>query len=291
MCRKHPTAERLQWVESRHYAVSSSGTDRRHVRSCQMTIAFERRGAGKPLLLVHGLGSTRSGWDPVSSILERRREVILIDLPGHGESPEAAGSDTFEGLADSLSEWLVSERLVGVPMAGSSLGARLVLELARRGLTGPVVALNPGGFWQGWERAWAGTTLLASTNLLRAIRTSIPTLARNTVSRSALLAQLSAKPWALGGDFIAGELDSLAGTATANRLIGDLASGPAQSGPAASGPVTIGWGRHDRLCLPVQAERASQAFPGSRLVWFEHSGHFPMWDEPEPSAELILQFT
>ena len=33
------------------------------------------------------------------------------------------------------------------------MGARLVLELARRGgVLGTVVALDPGGFWQGWER-------------------------------------------------------------------------------------------------------------------------------------------
>jgi len=33
-------------------------------------------------------------------------------------------------------------------MVGSSLGARLVLEMARRGRAGSVIALDPGGFWQ-----------------------------------------------------------------------------------------------------------------------------------------------
>ncbi|QIK79898.1 alpha/beta hydrolase [Sphingomonas piscis] len=256
-----------------------------------MTIAFERRGTGRPLLLVHGLGSTRHGWTTLFSKLEASRELVLIDLPGHGASPTEEDSHTFEGLARSLSEWLVSEKLVGVPMVGSSLGARLVLELARRGSTGPVVALDPGGFWQGWERTWAGSTLLASTNLVRAIRPAIPVLSRNPVSRSALLAQLSAKPWALDGDFVAGELIGLARTRTAKGLIRDLTRGPAQGGPAASGPITIGWGRHDHLCIPAQAERACRAFPGSRMVWFEHSGHFPMWDEPNATADLILEAT
>ena len=39
------------------------------------------------------------------------------------------------------------------------------------------------------------------------------------------------------------------------------------------------------------AERAQRAFPGSRLVWFEHSSHFPMWDEPAKAAALILEAT
>jgi pimeloyl-ACP methyl ester carboxylesterase len=53
--------------------------------------------------------------------------------------------------------------------------------------------------------------------------------------------------------------------------------------------VTIGWGRHDRLCLPAQAKRAQAAFPGSRLVWFDHSGHFPQWDEPDETVRCVLE--
>ena len=254
-----------------------------------MTIAFERRGSGKPLLMIHGLGSSRAAWDPIAPILSRHRELILLDLPGHGASRLERDSGTFDGLADSVERWIVAQKLTGVAMVGSSMGARLVLELARRGATGPIVALDPGGFWQGWERTLVRSTLSASVKLLRGIKPALPALSRNRLSRSALLAQLSARPWALDGNFIARELVGLAETSTADSLIRDLSNGPAQVGPAASGPVTLGWGRHDRLCLPVQAHRAQQAFPGSRLVWFDHSGHFPMWDEPEASAALILE--
>jgi len=73
----------------------------------------------------------------------------------------------------------------------------------------------------------------------------------------------------------------------------DLAKGPAQRGPAAagSGRIVIGWGRHDRLCLARQAKRAVAQFPSARLHWFEHSGHFPMWDEPRETIDLILSST
>lgn len=255
-----------------------------------MTIAFERRGTGKPLLLIHGLGSTRAAWNPVLPLL-RNRELILLDLPGHGASPPEADSSTFQGLARSVEHWLAAEGLTDVPMVGSSMGARLVLELSRRRVSGPTVALDPGGFWQGWERRLVSSTLSASVALLRALKGALPALSRNAISRSALLAQLSARPWALDGDFIAHELASLADTGTVNSLIQDLAYGPAQLGSAASKSVTIGWGRHDRLCLPNQAGRAQDAFAGSRLVWFDHSGHFPMWDEPAKAAALILEAT
>lgn len=253
-----------------------------------MTIAFERRGTGKPLLLIHGLGSSRAAWTPILPLL-RHRELILVDLPGHGASAAQADSGTFRGLAQSMDHWLAAEGLYGVPMVGSSMGARLVLELHRRGLAGPIVALDPGGFWQGWERGLVSSTLSASVALLRTLKRMLPALSRNVISRSTLLAQLSARPWTLDGDFVAHELESLANTRTVKSLIQDLAYGPAQVGSAEATAVTIGWGRHDRLCLPIQASRAQEAFVGSRLKWFDHSGHFPMWDEPAKTAALILE--
>jgi pimeloyl-ACP methyl ester carboxylesterase len=176
-------------------------------------------------------------------------------------------------------------------MVGSSMGGRLVLEMARRGRTGAVVALDPGGFWQGWERGFVDASLTASVALLRVLREALPSIAHNPIARTGLLPQLSAHPWALSGDLVEAELQSFADTPTFNALLKDLAYGPLQEGPAApgSGPVTIGWGRQDRLCLPVQAARAQAAFPGSRLHWFEHSSHFPMWDEPEATIALILE--
>jgi len=107
-------------------------------------IAFEREGRGKVLLLVHGLGGNRDSFAPIAGALAARRELIRIDLPGHGQSPAKAGSDTFAGLADQLERFLDDEGLHGIDMVGSSLGARLVLEMARRGKSGQVVARSRG---------------------------------------------------------------------------------------------------------------------------------------------------
>lgn len=252
-----------------------------------------RSGTGKPLLLIHGLGSSRHAWSLITPDLAEQRQVIAIDLPGHGDTPAEADSGTFNGLARSLDEWLTEQSLTGVDMVGSSMGARLVLEMARRGKAGATVALDPGGFWQGWERRFTYVTLTASVGLLRILRRALPTLAHNAVGRTLLLAQLSARPWALAGDVIERELLSLADTPTAKSLISDLAFGAGQEGPASPqrGPVTIGWGRHDRLTLRRQAARACAAFPGARLHWFDHSGHFPMLDEPAEVVALIRATT
>lgn len=253
----------------------------------------EKRGTGKPLLLVHGLGSSWKAWIPVLDGLSRERSVIAVDLPGHGSSPHEPGCETFAGLVESVVSFIESQDLHGIDVVGSSMGARIVLELARRGGVGNVVALDPGGFWRGWERTFFRTTIGASVHLLRALRPALPALARNVASRSALLAQLSTRPWALDETLVAGELASLADTATVDDLIHDLARGAEQRGPAADDTqqIVIGWGRQDRLCLPRQAARAQRAFPSARLHWFDGSGHFPMWDRAAEALEVILETT
>ncbi len=251
------------------------------------------RGTGRTLLMIHGLGGSWRSWSTVLAPLSAARKVIAIDLPGHGATPAEPDSGTFDGLVGSVERYIAGAGLSGVDVVGSSMGARIVLELARRGHVGNVVALDPGGFWRGWERTLFRTTIGASGRLLRAIRPGLPALSRNAASRTALLAQLSAHPWALDGDTVATELEGLSRTPTFDALVHSLATGPEQIGPAApgTGRVVIGWGTHDRLCLPRQAARAQAAFPEAELHWFKNSGHFPMWDMPEQTVAVILNAT
>lgn len=255
-----------------------------------MTLNFVRQGEGSPLLLVHGLGGTWQSWNTILPALSAARKVTAIDLPGHGQSPAASDSGTFAGLADSVDRFITEQGMEGVDIVGSSLGARIALEMARRGRVGATVALDPGGFWRGWERTYFQTTLGASIRLVRGLGRALPTLSRSAVARSMLLAQLSARPWRLDHEVVATELQSFARTKTFDALVRDLATGPEQNGPAAdsSRPIVIGWGRQDRLCLPRQAARAQEAFPSAKLHWFSRCGHFPMWDRPEETVQLIL---
>lgn len=251
------------------------------------------RGHGRELLLIHGLGGSWRSWSPILDGLAASRKVIAIDLPGHGDTPIQGDSVTFRGLTESVERHLDEAGLKGIDVAGSSMGARMVLELARRGVVGNVVALDPGGFWEGWERAFFKTTIGLSGRLLRAIRPALRAVSRSAALRTALLAQLSAKPWALDPDLVANELIGLAQTTTFDALVRDLATGPAQEGLKGDTGrrIVIGWGRQDRLCLPRQAKRAAAAFPSAQLHWFDDCGHFPMWDRPRETTEVILSAT
>ena len=193
-----------------------------------------RDGTGKPLLLVHGLGSSARTWDLIRPALAARRQVIAVDLPGFGMTPPLAGPVTVATLTDALEAFISRAGLDDVDMAGSSVGARMVLEMARRGHPGTVVALDPGGFWDGVQVRIFGATVRASVALVRGLQPVLPALSRSAVGRSTLLAQFSAHPWRLPPGLVLTELRSLASAASLDEVLADLVRGPRQQGvPAA----------------------------------------------------------
>jgi pimeloyl-ACP methyl ester carboxylesterase len=253
-----------------------------------------RRGSGTPLLLVHGLGVGWRSWEPIMDGLAACREVIAIDLPGFGETASLDGEVSIATLTDSVVAFIKDQGLDGVATAGQSMGARIVLELARRGVGGDAVALDPGGFWNDRELAIFGATLRPSIALVRALRGALPALLGNPATRTALLAQFSAHPWRLAPQTVLPDVRGLADSPGVRFALDALTHGPKQLGAPAGtvpGRVTIGWGRRDLVTLPRQARRATVAFPDAVLHWFPRCGHFPQWDAPDATIRLILDNT
>jgi pimeloyl-ACP methyl ester carboxylesterase len=249
-----------------------------------------RKGAGAPLLLVHGLGGSSRSWSPILPYLAVEREVIALDLPGFGTPPPLPGEVSIRTLADAVTAFIDAEGYRGIDAVGSSMGARLVLELARRG--GGVVSLDPGGFWRGWERPFFYSSIALSIRLVRRLDSLLPSLMRHTLTRALLLAQFSPHPGRLSPELELDELRNYNASPSFDELLRNLEFGEPQLGAprgSLSHPLGIGWGRHDRICLPRQAERARAMFPDARLHWFQKSGHFPHWDEPHAAARLILE--
>jgi pimeloyl-ACP methyl ester carboxylesterase len=61
-----------------------------------------REGVGRPLLLVHGLGSSHRNWDRVLPALSAQREVVAVDLPGFGWTPPLSGEVSIASLTDAF---------------------------------------------------------------------------------------------------------------------------------------------------------------------------------------------
>jgi pimeloyl-ACP methyl ester carboxylesterase len=86
-----------------------------------------------PVLLVHGFASSfernwrEPGW--VDILTDAGRDVISLDLPGHGTAPKSHDPEAYADLASAVTAVLPSGPVDAI---GFSLGARLVLVAASR---------------------------------------------------------------------------------------------------------------------------------------------------------------
>jgi len=89
-------------------------------------------GEGPPMLLIHGwIGSAENfhKWMPA---LAGRRQMIIPDLPGFGETPPLAGEHTIASIATFVEAFASAVELRLFDLGGLCLGATVALELARR---------------------------------------------------------------------------------------------------------------------------------------------------------------
>ncbi|MGW4794770.1 alpha/beta fold hydrolase [Nonomuraea sp. NPDC004297] len=249
-----------------------------------MDLAFERRGTGAPLILIHGIGHHWQGWLPVIDRLAATRTVIALDLPGFGASPELPPGIpyTAESLADAVESFCARLGIREPAVAGNSLGGYIALELAARGVVSTAVALSPAGFWSRSE-------LLYCQALLRAMRASARAMPlerlENRHLRTLSAGLLVAHPSRLDPAALIAATEALGRAPgfddTLESFGGLMPPAPPKS------PVTIAWGEHDRLLPRRQAVRAGR-WSGQRVKLLLGCGHVPMSDDPELVTRVIL---
>lgn len=252
-----------------------------------MSLLSHRAGAGPPLVLLHGIGSSWRDWRPVLPFLEAAHQTFALTFPGHrGGPPAGADASSLGGLADAVLGELDRLGLARPHVAGSSLGGRVALELASRGRAASVVALSPPGMGTAAERSWLRARLLRNHRLARVIQ---PLAA--LVERSPAFAQLVAGRVQVRGRVdpveAAHKLRALADCPVLPALVADLCRrGPERLGEIAC-PVAIAWGERDPLLPASHAGRFAAAIPGSEVVILAAAGHLPMWDDPAGVAALV----
>jgi pimeloyl-ACP methyl ester carboxylesterase len=247
-----------------------------------------RRGAGPPLVLLHGIGDHWGSWVPVLDRVAGHREVVALDLPGFGASPPPAeGEWTVEALARVVARWLAAQGLERPHLAGNSLGAAIALELGRLGAARSVTGLSPVGFQRGAERAYAYASLRGMSALARHARPALLAFERSPPGRTVAGLQVFGRPWAVPPEALE---HTTASIRLSRGFDATLPHAIAWSWIAGDldVPVTIAWGTCDRLLLPVQALRARRLMPRARHRWLPGCGHIPMWDDPARVAEVLL---
>ncbi len=95
-------------------------------------IRYVQKGAGRDVLLIHGLPGSIEDWDPVIDRLAKKYRVTAYDRPGFGFSSDNAAAHTVAANADTAVKIMERLGLRNVVVVGHSYGGGIALALAAR---------------------------------------------------------------------------------------------------------------------------------------------------------------
>lgn len=253
-----------------------------------MTLHYERRGEGEPLVLIHHIGGSWKSWEAVIRQLAEERDVIALDLPGFGASPPlpADVEPTPARLAVEVALLLEQLGLDHPAVAGHSLGGWVALELAAMGRTGPVSALAPAGIWANRRQAMYTSEQLRPLAMVgeKALRPIV----RNRVGRTIALWTNLAAPWRMSARTADGIIHRALTAPGMTDTLNAMGRGRFERWDDVRVPVTFVWGDRERVIYRPCRDRAVAMLPHSRSFVLERCGHLIPWERPLDVVRLLL---
>lgn len=254
-------------------------------------LSWDRTGSGEPLLLLHGIGTTREDFWALRPALEAEHDVLAVDLPGHGDSPALSERPTIHAITDAIEADLDALGMGRVHVLGNSLGARIALELARRDRALSVVAIAPSGLNLLPERIYQGNAMSTFRLLMRTLHPSMRPLARFSAGRAVLLTGLRSQPWLASETEARALLEGFGESKDFWRLLfwGILADVPTGLGDVRC-PVILAQGTAD-VISSGQTPPYLLALPGATFHPLLGAGHAPQSDTPNSILRLVRHAT
>ena len=252
-------------------------------------IAYQREGAGYPIVVLNGFAGSRVDWDPsFLAALEAGHELILVDNRGMGESGGGEDPFTVEGMAADTIELVESLGLDRPCLLGWSMGGfvAMAVALARPELAGSLVLLaTQSGAGQAHVPAAVAAKLRDLTGSpeeqARGLISVLFTPERAAEVETAALDVVAGSRAALHPGVVGRQWEAM------ERWNGGGATG--RLGEIAC-PTLVATGTEDVVCPPANASALAAGLPDAWLARFPQAGHAFMADYPDALAALIAVF-
>jgi pimeloyl-ACP methyl ester carboxylesterase len=222
-----------------------------------------------PIVLIHGANDHAGTWFAVAPELAKTRRVILIDLPGHGESAPQEGPLPISLLVDSI-EAVVDEALAAerFTLVGNSLGGWLSLLYALKHpeRIAQLVLESSGGLSRPLAVPLVAHTREEAIPILRAVHG--PHYEPPEWVIAALMERANGSPML--------RLTELAEHDIEPRL-GEI-----------SVPTTLLWGEHDGVLPLSYGEALLDAIPDAKMRVIEGAAHIPHMQQPQRVLECLM---
>jgi pimeloyl-ACP methyl ester carboxylesterase len=244
-------------------------------------------GAGKPLIIMHGLLGSSRNWGGIATKLGEGRRVMALDLPNHGSSPWTEDTD-YPMMAREVARFI--EEHVGSPAAvvGHSMGGKTAMLLA---LTRPelverlvVVDIAPVSYthtFAPYIRAMRAAPL-GSAERRADIEQSMAGVIPDPRVRAFLMQNLEGSP---------GHYRWRANLATLGAAMDDILSFPRLPDDAHyDGPALFLHGADSDYVLPQYEDLIMALFPHARLQAVEGANHWVHADKPAEFIAAVTEF-
>jgi len=249
-------------------------------------MAYETRGSGPALLLLHAFPLGQAMWDPQMEPLARRFQVVRFDARGFGGTPPGQGLMTMERMADDGAALLDHLGLSRAVVCGLSMGGYAALAFARRHaarLRGLVLCDSKAG--ADTDEARQGRAALAEKVLKEgadaAAEATLPKLlgATTHAQRPEVVARVRSIITANPARGIADALHGLAARADSRPSLREIAV-----------PTLIVCGEEDVLTPPAESTALRDGIAGSRLEMVPQAGHLSNLENPAAVNALLERF-
>jgi pimeloyl-ACP methyl ester carboxylesterase len=247
-------------------------------------IAYKVIGKGKPLLILHGWGSSSRVMEPIASQLAHLRQSFLMDLPGFGNSPEPAAPWTIDDYADLVEKFITSLNTDQIDLLVHSYGGRITLKLLTRDTMKSRIdkVLITGG---------------AGMKPRRSISYYLKKYAAKALKLPFLILPGNQREKALGWLRDTGLWKRL-GSSDYSKLSGVMRETFVKSVtehldqllPVIDHEILLLWGENDEATPLYQAERMEKGLKNSALVVIDNSGHYAFLDKPKQFAAIAEAF-
>jgi pimeloyl-ACP methyl ester carboxylesterase len=95
-----------------------------------INLYYERRGTGRPLILLHGGLGSGEMFGPILDTLEAGHEVITVDLQGHGRTADVDRPISVITMGDDIAALIEHLGLEKPDLMGYSLGGGVAFQTA-----------------------------------------------------------------------------------------------------------------------------------------------------------------
>ena len=254
-----------------------------------ITTSYVHKGSGvTPILLIHGFDSSLLEFRRLLPLLAENNDTCAVDLLGFGFtdrvsriqfSPTAIKSHLYSFWKTLINQPVI---LVGASMGGA---AAIDFTLTYPEVVQKLVLIDSAGLTGGspLSKLMFPPLDYFATQFLRnpKIRQSISRAAYKNKSLASSDAQICA---ALHLEMPSWELALIAFTKS-----GGYSSFKNKLSQIKQ-PTLILWGDSDKILGTVDAERFNRAIPHSKLIWISDCGHVPHLEQPQITAQHILEF-